>query len=162
MAKVIKSEQSKDVVATPWWGKGAIIYVGLCMGLLWWVLTALLRQYIVEPLACRDLSSATACINTVGISGNIATVIVAIVGMILLVRTAQPRPVLIAVAAAILLWGLGIVVDAFTWWGALLWAVFFYLTSYLLFFLVAKIPRLGGALLVAALLLAVVRLLLTL
>ena len=53
------------------------------MGLLWWVLTAILRQYVVEPIACRDLSTAAACVNSIQVSGSIAAVLVAVAGTLL-------------------------------------------------------------------------------
>ena len=84
MAKVVQSQQ--QVIVEPWWVKGQIIYIGLGMGLLWWLLTAILRQYVIEPLACRDLSSAASCVNAIGISGNIAAVLVAVLGTWLLIR----------------------------------------------------------------------------
>ena len=84
MAKVIQSQQ--QIIVEPWWVKGRIVYIGLAMGLLWWILTAIIRQYVVEPIACRDLSTATACVNSIGVSGSIAAVLVAVAGTFLLVR----------------------------------------------------------------------------
>jgi hypothetical protein len=158
MAKVILNEHS--VVVEPWWVKGKIIYIGLGMGLLWWVLTAMLRQYVVEPYACRDLTTADACVNSIGVSGSIATVLVAVIGLALLIRYLQPRPIIIAVGAAILLWDLGLLVNGLSWWAALLWAVFLYSAAYGLFSLVARIRWLAFSLTLAAVLVIGIRLLL--
>lgn len=160
MAKVIQTQQ--QVVAEPWWVKGKIIYIGLAMGLLWWVLTAILRQYVVEPAACRDLSTAGACVNSIGVSGSIAAVLVAVVGTVLLVRYLQPRPIIISFATMILLWDLGSLVNGLAWWIALLWALFFYTASYALFNMVARIQWLATALALAAVLVVGIRLLLIL
>ena len=158
MAKVIQNEPS--VVVEPWWARGKIIYIGLAMGLVWWVLTALLRHYVVEPIACRDLTAADACVNSIGMSGSIATVLVAVIGTLVLVRNLQPRPIIIAVATAILLWDLGLLVSGLVWWTALLWALFFYTASYGLFSMVARIRWLALSLVVAAILVVGIRLLL--
>ena len=156
MAKVIQSQQ--QIVVEPWWAKGRIVYIGLAMGLLWWILTAIIRQYAVEPIACRDLSTATACVNSIGISGSIAAVLVAVAGTFLLVRYLQPRPIIIAVATMILLWDLGSMVNGLAWWVTLLWALFFYTASYGLFSMIARIQWLAAALTLAALIVVGIRL----
>ncbi len=160
MAKVVQSQQ--QVIVEPWWVKGQIIYIGLGMGLLWWVLTAILRQYVVEPLACRDLSAAASCINAVGISGSIAAVLVAVLGTWLLIRYLQPRPIIISVATLILLWDLSSLVNGMTWWATLLAALFFYTASYGLFSMVARIRWMAWALTLAAVIVVGIRLLLVL
>ena len=156
MAKVIQSQQ--QIIVEPWWVKGRIIYIGLAMGLLWWILTAIIRQYVVEPIACRDLSTATACVNSIGVSGSIAAVLVAVAGTFLLVRYLQPRPIIIAVATMILLWDLGSMVNGLAWWVTLLWALFFYTASYGLFSMIARIQWLAAALTLAALIVVGIRL----
>ena len=160
MAKVIQSQQ--QIVVEPWWVKGRIVYIGLAMGLLWWILTAIIRQYVVEPIACRDLSTATACVNSIGVSGSIAAVLVAVAGTFLLVRYLQPRPIIIAVATMILLWDLGSMVNGLAWWVTLLWALFFYTASYGLFSMIARIQWLAAALTLAALIVVGIRLIIIL
>ncbi len=160
MAKVVQSQQ--QVIVEPWWVKGQIIYIGLGMGLLWWLLTAILRQYVIEPLACRDLSSAASCVNAIGISGNIAAVLVAVLGTWLLIRYLQPRPIIITVATLVLLWDLSSLVNGMAWWATLLAALFFYAASYGLFSMVARIRWLAWALTLAAVIVVGIRLLLVL
>ena len=160
MAKVVQSQQ--QVIVEPWWAKGRIIYIGLAMGLLWWVLTAILRQYVIEPIACRDLSSATACVDAFGVAGSIAAVLVAIAGTLLLIRYLQPRPIIIAVATAVLLWDLGMIIDGLAWWAVLLWGLFFYAASYGLFSMVARIAWLWVSIAVAVVIVVGIRLLLIL
>lgn len=158
MAKVVQIEQ--QVIAEPWWVKGRIIYIGLAMGLLWWILTAILRQYVVEPIACRDLASATTCVNSFGVSGSIAAIFVAIAGTWLLVRYLQPRPIIISIATAALLWNLGAILAGLVWWVVLLWALFFYAASYGLFSMVARIRWLAWAIALAAIIVVGILLLL--
>ena len=160
MARVIQNEQNS--VVEPWWVKAKIVYIGLGMGLLWWVLTIVLRQFVVEPLACRDLSTATTCVNAIGVSGSIATVLIAAIGTLLLVRYIQPRPIIISVATAALLWGLGALMDGLSWYVALLGAVFLYAVSYVLFSLIARIPWLWVSIVVVAGIVLGIRVLLSL
>ena len=158
MAQVIQNEQS--IVVEPWWVRGKIVYIGLAMGLVWWLLAILLRQYAVEPIACHDLSTASACVNSIDVSGSIAAVLVAALGTFLLVRYIQPRPIIISVATAALLWNLGGIMDGIAWYFTILWALFFYAVSYGLFSLVARIRWLWVALVVALVIVVGIRLLL--
>jgi hypothetical protein len=158
MAKIIQSQQ--QVIVEPWWGKAKIVFIGLGLGLVWWVITAILKQYVVEPLACRDLSTAAACVDSFGVAGSIAAIIVAIIGVLILVRTIQPRPIVIALATGVLLWDLGAFLNGLAWWEAILWSLFFYATSYTLFWLAARINSTALSLVVAAVVVVVIRLLL--
>lgn len=160
MAKVIQSQQ--QVIVEPWWVKGRIVFIGLAMGLLWWVLTAILRQYVVEPIACQNLDTAAACVNSIGVSGSIAAVLTAVAGTALLVRYLQPRPIIISVATLVLLWDLASLMSGLAWWWTLLGALFFYTASYALFSMVSRIQWLAAALAIAAILVVGIRLLLVL
>jgi len=158
MAKVIQTQQK--VIVEPWWGKLTIVYIGMAMGLLWWVATVILRHYVVDPLACRDLGTAAACVDSFGVAGSIAAIIIAILGAAVLIRNLQPRPIVIAIAAAVLLWDLGSLLNGVTWWEAGLWALFFYAATYSLFSLVARLSSTIGAVAVAAAVVIVIRLIL--
>ncbi|MDB5180277.1 MAG: rane protein of unknown function [Candidatus Saccharibacteria bacterium] len=160
MARVIADERT--VVVKPWWARVRIIVSGALLGLIWWVLTALLRAYVIEPLACRDLSSAGACVDSLGVAGNVATVLVAVIGAFILVRTLQPRPIIISVAAAAILWSLGQYIGGLAWYEALLWAVVIYAVTYSLFGLIARIVWLPGAVIAAVVTVLIVRTLLVL
>ena len=160
MAKVIVDERT--VVVKPWWVRVRIIVVGASLGLLWWIVTALLRFYVIEPLACRDLSNATTCVDAIGVAGGIATVIVGAIGIFALVRTLQPRPIIVAVASAAVLWSLGYYISGLAWYEALLWAIVLYAATYALFGLVARIVWLPGAVMTAIVVALVIRILLVL
>lgn len=160
MAKVVQSQQ--QVIVEPWWVKGKIVYIGLGMGLLWWVLTAILRQYVVEPMACRDLATAAACVNSIGVSGSIAAVLVAVAGTWTLINYLQPRPIIVAVATLVLLWDLATMMNGLVWWMTLLCGVVFYAASYSLFSMVSRVQWLALALALAAIIVVGIRLLLVL
>jgi len=158
MARVITDERT--VVVKPWWARVRIVFIGAILGIIWWVLTALLRIYVIEPIACRDLANAATCVDGFGMAGSIATVIVAIIGAFALVRTLQPRPIIIAVAAAAVLWVLGQYVSGLAWYEALLWAVVLYAVAYVLFGLVARIVWFPAAVITAIVTVVAIRLLL--
>jgi Ca2+/Na+ antiporter len=128
--------------------------------MLWWVLTSLLKHYAIDPIACRDLATATTCVNSFGVAGSIAAIIVGIIGVIALVRLVQPRPIVIALPTAILLWDLSVFMAGLSWWETLLWALFFYTVSYTLFWLAARLNNTVASLALAAVVVIVIRLLL--
>ncbi len=158
MAKIVQDDQ--QVIVEPWWAKIKIVYIGLGLGLLWWILTTVLKHYVVEPIACRDLSTAAACVNSFGVTGSIVTVIIAILGAVILVRLLQPRPIVIALATAIVLWDLGLLITGLVWWETLLWALFFYVVCYVLFSMVARINSLVWSLIIAVVVVLAIRLVL--
>ncbi|MES2630373.1 MAG: hypothetical protein V4611_00230 [Patescibacteria group bacterium] len=160
MAQVIVDERT--VVVKPWWVRVRILFTGAGLGLLWWIFAALLQNYVVEPIACRDLTSAAACVDSLGVAGAIATVLVAIIGAFVLVRTLQPRPIIIALGVAILLWSLGYYITGLFWLESLLWAVVLYAASYVLFGLIARIVWLPASIITAAVVVLVIRILLAL
>lgn len=160
MAKVVKSQQ--QVIAEPWWVKIKIVYIGAGLGIVWWIITAILQHYVVEPLACRDLSSATACVDSFGVAGSVAAILVAVLSIYILVKTVQPRPIIIAIAAAVLLWSLGFVLRGLQLWETLLWALFIYAAAYSLFSLVARIRSTVVSVVVAAIVVIAIRLILML
>lgn len=160
MAQVITDQRT--VVVKPWWARVRIFFIGAGLGLIWWVITALLRNYIIEPLACRDLSTATACVDSIGVAGNIAAVIIAIISVFILIRTFQPRPIIIAVASAAVLWGLGTYINGLAWYEALLWGVLLYALAYTLFSFVSRMAWLLGSIVVAVVIVLVIRILLIL
>jgi hypothetical protein len=158
MAQVIANDQS--IVVKPWWARVRIIFVGAAIGLLWWILAVILKTYIVEPLACRDLSNAATCMDGYPIAGSIATVLVAVAGTFALVKTLQPRPIIIAVASAALLWTLGQYVSGLAWYEGLLWAIALYAVIYVLFGMIARIVWLPGVFIAAGVTVIAIRLLL--
>lgn len=158
MARVITDERS--VVIKPWWARVRIVFTGAVLGLIWWILTALLRMYVIEPLACRDLSSAASCVDSFGVAGSIATIIVAVLGIFALVRTLQPRPIIIAVASAAVLWTLGQYLNGLAWYEVLLWAIVLYAATYVLFGLIARIVWFPAAILTAIITVLAIRILL--
>ena len=160
MAQVVQSQQ--QVIVEPWWAKIKIVYIGFGLGLLWWVLTSLLKQYVVEPIACRDLATASACVDAFGVAGSIAAIVIAILGALALIRAVQPRPIVIALASAVLLWDLGTFLSGLSWWETLLWSLFIYLATYVLFSFAARITNTAWSLLTAAVVVLVIRVLLVL
>jgi len=108
----------------------AIFGIGIGAGA--WLLTQLIRQVILVPLLCGDATAST-CLSAPDTAGSIAAVIIAIIGVLGLVRLSIYRPLIIVVAVAICLWGLSSWVGGLPWFEGLAWFVLLYAVSYVAF-----------------------------
>lgn len=106
--------------------------LGALLGLGAWILAGLIRMVIFVPLFCGDPTNSV-CVAATDVSGAIATVVVAIAGVLGLVRISVFRPLLIAVASAICLLGLSSWVAPLLWFEAVAWSVLLYALCYVLF-----------------------------
>lgn len=128
-----------------------IIGIGVAAGLLYWVLSTLIGRYVVEPLACRDLVDAAACVDASVTAGRVATVLVALASVFALIRFAVPRPIVVSVASAIVLWSLASFTQGLWWLETLAWVVGMYALTYVLFGWIAKYSNPAVVIIVAVL-----------
>lgn len=123
----------------------ALVQVGLLgagLGLLSWLLTILVRQVIFVPLFCGDPTNA-ACVGATGSAGVLALIITGIVGLLGLVRLGVYRPLLVALAAAVSLWGVAVWIGAMQWYEAAAWSALLYALIYMAFTWLVR-PRAFG------------------
>lgn len=133
-----------------------IALLGVGAGAVMWVLTAIIRNVIFVPLFCGDPSNGL-CINAADNAGNIATVLTALIALLGLVRLGVYRPLLIAIAAAVSLWGLGSMVSGLLWFEALAWSVLLYAISYVLFSWLVRLRPFVPALLITIVAVVLIR-----
>ena len=134
-----------------------IIGIGLIVGLAYWVTTVLLTRYVVEPLACRDIATAASCVGAIGIAGKIATVLLATLSLLVMIRVSLFRPIIIAVATAVVLWNLSVYTTGLFWAEALAWSIVLYGLSYALFGWIARQMNLVLAIIVAVVVAVMIR-----
>ncbi len=156
MAKVVVDKQS---VVAAWWPKLHLTVVAAGAGALWWLLTGLIARLVVEPLACKSSATLTACGDVPSISGAITTVLVMTIALYGLVSIRQPRPLLLVIAASVVLWGLGLYTAGLQWYIVLLFAVLAYGATFHLFALTGRVRAFWLSCLVTALVVVAVRLL---
>ena len=129
------------LVAQPWRSWLKVVAVGAGAGLLAWLLTWLIAQYIVEPITCRQLVNAALCVNSTPIAGNIANVLASVVALIVLVRMRVTRPMVVVVVTLALLWDLTAWTLGLSRIETLLWSVGLYGLSYGLFAWIERSTR---------------------
>lgn len=130
---------------------------GAAVGALGVVLSLLLNGVVIEPLFCQQLDVEVACAQSGSISFNSATVAMAIMGLVGLIKLSVFRPLLVAIAAAASLWGAHMWLGGAHWLEALLWMTGLYAVAYSLFAQVVRIQQFVVALLILVVLVVGVR-----
>ena len=110
-----------------------VALLGAILGVIGWSLSELLNKYVIEALFCHNQSTTSLCLNSEVVSGNIALVIVAVVGIAGLVRLGVYRPMLVALAVVACLWSISGWLTGLTWYEALGWTALVYMVAYLAF-----------------------------
>jgi hypothetical protein len=132
MVQVIQEETYPQSISMSfsWW---QIALTGVGVGALYFILTFLIGHFIIEPLYCGESLNAVNCSNSVGISGNIATILVGTIGLGVMVSLRVVRSIVVAVATAILLWGLSVWTNGLGWGEVVGWSALLYGLSYVSF-----------------------------
>lgn len=159
MAKVIADEQIVDRTWNIWL---RTVVTGAALGLVFWIVTILLNNYVIEPLACQNMTNASVCVNSVPLAGNIATILTGLLGIVVMVRMGIYRPIILAVASAALLWNLAGMTDGLFWAEALVWSIVLYAGSYGLFAWIARYSRLWAVIAISVLIVLIIRIALVL
>lgn len=107
-----------------------VALLGVILGAISWLITLLLGRFVLDAIFCANEATTGVCLNTNVIAGNIALVLAAIGGVLGLVRLGVYRPMLVAIAVAITLWGVAGWVDGLMWYESLVWTIVLYALSY--------------------------------
>lgn len=145
MAKVIES----NVESRPFnvsYSSFRIILIGAAIGVLYWLFTLIISRFT----------------DSMKIASDVATIIVAVIGLIIMVSVRTVRPLVIAGAAAISLWGLAQWTKGLVWSEIIAWNIFMYALAYSSFSWISRYSRLVPALIVAMTVIVLVRIATTL
>lgn len=127
-----------------------VALLGAIVGVAAWLLAAVVRHVILEPLFCGDTTNSM-CVGAASNSGMVALVIASIAGLMGLIRLGAYRPLLIVIAAAITLWGLAGWTSGLSWLEAILWSAILFAISYVVFLWLARIrPFMIAAIVIVA------------
>ena len=160
VAKVIVTNQ--EGIAEGWAMWLRTIALGAVIGAIVWLATVLIGRYIIEPMTCGQVVHAAFCSDSRPVAGSIAAILAAVGGVVVMVRMAASRPIVVAIAAAALLWSIAALTDGLFWIEALAWSVVLYALSYALFAWIARYASLLIALVITVVLVVVIRIALVL
>lgn len=136
----------------------SVVIAGLLLGVFAYLLTMLLDKAVLTPIFCRGEDAFSVCANTERISANIATVFAAVAGMFALLQLGVYRPLLIAAAAAVILWGSTAWIST-NWVEEVLWSVGLYAVVYAALVWLSRIRNFAIALIAIAVIVAAARIL---
>lgn len=105
-----------------------VLLLGVGVGLGAWVLTLGIDHLITRALLCG--SASTACGGSTAVAGNVSLILTSIVGLFGLIRLGVYRPLLVVIAAAVVLWGLANVTFGMMWYESLAWTMLLTAVAY--------------------------------
>jgi hypothetical protein len=156
MAQVLTDEQS--VLMRPWQIWLRIVLAGAAIGIIYWIIAGLLARYVIEPLACRDIAeSAVNCVNAISLSGNVSSIVTALVAILILIRMNIAQPVILAVGTAALFWDFAAWTTGLFWLEAIAWAIVLYAASYGLFAWITRYAKFIPAVILSLVIVLVIR-----
>ena len=160
MAKVVITDQQIAAESRAMWVRTIVLGIGV--GLIFWVLTVLIARYVIEPLVCGKVVNAVLCADPKPLAGNIATILAAVVGVIAMVRIGAARPIVIAIAAAAILWDLAAWTSGLFWLEAVSWSLLLYALTYALFAWITRYWALWITIVVSLVIVLIIRIALAL
>ena len=83
-----------------------VIAAGLAAGIVAWLGGILLTSWVFTPLFCQATDSIALCATTEFAGTHTATIFAIVLGSIILIRSDIVRPLLVSIAAGLVLWGL--------------------------------------------------------
>lgn len=137
-----------------------VVFLGAFVGLLFWGTSLFLHSSLLSPVLCVELSNDI-CAESLAASSGIATIIVAIVGLLGLVRFGVFRPLLVVIAVSISLWGLGVWLQPLAWYEAMSWSILLYALQFIAFAWLARFRLLAPALIAIAVVVLTARIIVT-
>ncbi len=159
MVRVVGVEEAV-VGESQWQGLVATLWIGALNGFMVWTLTYFLSHYVINNIACRLGTSFVTCSETESLSAGIALIVAAIITLVFLVRQRIYRPLLVALASCVALWGVG-----GSWLSGTSWWTFFFMivvsaAVYMAVAWLARIRSFGIALAVVVIAVVLLRLVL--
>ena len=135
-----------------------IAILGAVLGLIAWGVSALVANYVIDPLFCKaEGGNFSVCSQGGLLASNIASLLVGGLAVVALLRLGVFRPLLISLAVVVTLWGIGPWMGALPWYESLSWTILLYAVAYVAFSWLARIRVFWIALLATAVVIIVAR-----
>jgi len=115
--------------------------VGASIGLLYWCLTAFIGIFV----------------DSINVSGDIATILTATLGVVIMLRLSIFQPLIIALASGLALWSLAGLTSGLVWFEIIAWNILLYALAYTLFSWIARYNRVIPALAIITIIIIAVR-----
>ncbi len=136
-----------------------VIIVGLGVGLTVWLSAYVLEAYVLKAVLCHG-NAIIPCASASQYASVAASIIASAAGLFALVKLQIFRPLLVVLAVAVSLWGLGKGVATLPLYGIIIVSGVLYALAYLAFVWIARIRLFWPAVILMVVLVIVIRLIL--
>lgn len=119
-----------------------IILVGFVLGIIYWGLTTFILRYS----------------DSIDIASNVASIVVATLGIIAMLYLRMAQPILVSIASAVSLWGLAHLTNGLSWYEIILWDALLYALSYTLFLWINRYKKITPVLIMIVAIIIILRL----
>lgn len=134
--------------------------IGAIMGALGWLLYLAITAYFVAPVFCSNVETFAVCKNGGTIAWVAGHIIAAAVALVLMIRFAVYRPLLVIIAAFASLWAAHAWLGGMSWYAGLLWQIVLFALAVMLFGWIARMRNFWAALIVVVVLVVAARIVL--
>lgn len=138
------------------------LVIGALVGIGGWAIDLFLQRYFIEPVFCASPDSVGVCENGSTIAWVLSHVLVVGASVVAMVGAMIYRPLLVALAALITVWGMGGWLDGLVWWNAMLWQALIFALAYGVYAWIARTVQFWIAALVTLLVVVLCRFVLSL
>lgn len=130
-----------------------LILTGIVAGIITLLLTLAIDKVVLQPVMCSGTGATSACSQSPIVSFHIASIISAIVAVVILAQFSVYRPLLVGIATTIGLWGIyGTFVYNVSWPTQLISLIVLNILAYLAFTWILRVYNLVVALVITAIL----------
>lgn len=140
MAKIIDSDTGPQSISLSY-SLWQIAAVGMLLGFVYLGLSSILRTYVSSDIT----------------AGDISTILVATLGIIIMIRLNMAQPIIIAIATGVTLWGLSQLTSGLVLDETVFWTVFLYMLAYVLFSWISRYVKAAPVLLAIFVIVVAVR-----
>lgn len=159
--KVVEQQPRAVMLLMSWGELLRVVAVGALVGVVTWASYGLLHTYVLTPALCNAPELAARCQAEPYFAGGVATVVGAVVGLLLLVWQRVFRPLLVVLLASAGLWNVVLITTGFSWWVAILTSALLFGVTYAMFAWLAQIRNFIVSVIVGVVLVVVMRLIIS-
>jgi len=106
------------------------LLIGALTGVVGWLINIFLQNYFIEPVFCSSPDSSSICTNGSTIAWTLAHILAIGASVVAMVGAVIYRPLLVALAAFVTVWGINGWLDGLEWWSATLWQMVIFALAY--------------------------------
>lgn len=136
------------------------LLIGALTGVVGWLINIFLQNYFIEPVFCSSSDSSSICSNGSAIAWTLAHILAIGASVVAMVGAVIYRPLLIALATFVTVWGIHGWLDGLEWWSATLWQMLIFALAYGAYAWIARIVRFWVAAVITVVVIVLCRLVL--